>query len=61
MGEQYTPEAVGKEVGVRADLRRGHPTPREIKSQKIQMKTGHNHGGNKAVKLAMKRKVRGGD
>ena len=26
MGEQQTPEAVGKEVGVRADLRRGHPT-----------------------------------
>ena len=24
MGEQRTPDAVGKEVGVRADLRKGH-------------------------------------
>lgn len=32
MGEQITPEAIGKEVGVAADLRRGHPKPRESKT-----------------------------
>ena len=60
MGEQHTPEAIGKEVGVRADLLKGRPTPREVKSQKIQLKTGHDHGGNKAVKVPISRKVRSG-
>ncbi|TCL74159.1 hypothetical protein EDC14_100495 [Hydrogenispora ethanolica] len=61
MGEQITPDAVGKEVGVRADLRRGHPKPREIKSQEPQLEAGADHGGNKGVKLDMSEKVRGQD
>ena len=58
MGEQITPDAVGKEVGVRADLRRGHPKPREIKSQEPQMEKGASPGLHKNVKLAMSEKVR---
>ena len=61
MGEQITPDAIGKEVGVRADLRSGHPTPHEIKSQEGQLAKGAGHGGNKAVKLGMSKKVRGED
>ncbi len=61
MGEQYTPDVIGKEVGVRADLRRGHPKPREIKSQEPQLEQGAGHGDNKAVKLSMSKKVRGED
>lgn len=61
MGEQITPDAVGKEVGVMADLRRGKPTPREIKSQEGQLAKGAGHGENKAVKLKMSDKVRGQD
>ncbi|HBF36929.1 MAG TPA: hypothetical protein DDW50_06370 [Firmicutes bacterium] len=59
MGEQITPDAVGKEVGVRADLRRGNPKPREIKSQEAQMEGGARPGDNKNVKLGMSDKVRG--
>jgi hypothetical protein len=59
MGEQLTPDAVGKEVGVRADLRRGHPKPREIKSQESQLEGAAGQGGNKAVKLEMKEKIQG--
>jgi hypothetical protein len=61
MGEQITPDAIGKEVGVRADLRRGHPKPREIKSQKSQLEAGASPGHNKNVKLEMSEKVRGED
>ncbi len=61
MGEQLTPDAVGTEVGVRADLRRGHPKPREIKSQEPQLESAASHGGNKAVKLQMSEKVRDED
>lgn len=61
MGEQFTPEEIGKETGVMADLRRGHPKPREIKSQKAQLQSEHAHGHNKAVKLDMSKKVRGED
>ena len=61
MGEQITPDAVGKEVGVEADLRRGHPKPREIKSQEGQLEKGADHGTNKAIKLEMSKKVRGED
>ena len=61
MGEQITPVAVGKEVGVRADLRRGHPKPREIKSQEPQLEQGASRGTDKNVKLSMSEKVRGED
>lgn len=61
MGEQITPDAVGKEVGVQADLRRGRPKPREIKSHEGQVEKGAGHGGEKAVKLEMSKKVRGQD
>ena len=61
MGEQITPENIGKEVGVRADLRRGIPKPREIKSQEGQLEKGASHGENKGVKLKMGEKVRGDD
>ena len=61
MGEQITPDAIGKEVGVRADLRRGHPKPRETKSQEPQMEKGANSGHHKNVKLDMSEKVRGRD
>jgi hypothetical protein len=61
MGEQITPDDVGKEVGVRADLRRGIPTPHEIKSQEGQLEKGASNGENKAVKMKMSKKVRGQD
>ncbi len=61
MGEQITPDAIGKEVGVRADLRRGHPKPREIRSQEPQLEKGASPGDNKNVKLEMSEKVRGQD
>jgi hypothetical protein len=61
MGEQITPDDVGKEVGVMADLRRGHPKPREIRSQESQLEKGASHGNNKGVKLDMSEKVRGKD
>lgn len=61
MGEQITPNDVGTEVGVRADLRKGHPKPREIKSQEHPLEKGASPGDNKAVKLQMSDKVRGRD
>jgi hypothetical protein len=61
MGEQITPDAIGKEVGVRADLRRGHPKPREKKSQEPQLEKGASPGTNKDVKLSMSEKVLGED
>ncbi len=61
MGEQITPDDIGKEVGVRADLRRGVPTPHEIKSQEPQQEKGAGHGENKAVKMKISDKVRGQD
>lgn len=61
MGEQITPDDIGKEVGVRADLRCGIPTPHEIKSQEPQLEKGASHGDNKAVKMKMSKKVRGQD
>lgn len=61
MGEQITPDAIGTEVGVRVDLRRGHPVPREIQSQKAQLQKGAGHGTHKAVKLGMSKKVKGRD
>lgn len=45
MGEQITPNAVGKEVGVRADLRRGCPKPREIAPQAKSGSRGKNNDG----------------
>jgi hypothetical protein len=61
VGEQITPEAVGKEVGVIANLRRGHPKPREIKSQKAQLANGGVPGTSNDTKLPMSQKVRGAD
>jgi hypothetical protein len=61
VGEQKTPDAIGKEVGVRSDLRRGIPKPREIKSQEPQLEKGASHGENKAVKLLMSDKTQGQD
>lgn len=61
IGEQKVPDAIGKEVGVRADLRRGHPKPREIRSQDVQYASADHPPGNKAVKLSMSDKVRGED
>jgi hypothetical protein len=61
MGEQITPNDIGTEVGVRSDLRKGHPKPREIKSQEHQLEKGASHGTNKAVKLGMSEKVQGED
>jgi hypothetical protein len=58
---QITPDAIGTEVGVRSDLRKGHPKPREIKSQEAQLEKGASHGQNKGVKLGMSKKVRGED
>ncbi len=62
MGKQVTPNDVGKEVGVQADLRKGHPKPREIRSQEPQLEQeGASQDANKAVKLEMSKKVRGED
>jgi hypothetical protein len=61
MGEQITPDDIGKEVGVVEDLRRGHPKPREIKSQKTQLAKGAGHGTSNDTKLPMSQKVRGQD
>jgi hypothetical protein len=61
MGKQITPDEIGTEVGVVADLRRGHPAPREIKSQKTQLEQGHRLGTSNDTKLPMSKKVRGED
>ena len=61
MGDQITPDDIGTEVGVAADLRRGHPTPREIKSQKTQLEKGQRLGASNDTKLPMSQKVRGED
>lgn len=61
IGEQKVPDDIGKEVGVAADLQRGHPKPREVRSQEFQYETAHQPEGNKAVKLKMSDKVRGED
>ncbi len=44
---------------LREDLHRpvGSPQPREIKSQKAQLKSTHRHGANKGVKLGMAAKI----
>lgn len=52
MGEQFTPDEVGKEAGVRIDLLRGFPKPRKINSQEHQIKDSE-HGENKAVKSSV--------
>jgi hypothetical protein len=59
MGEQITPDDIGTEVGVVADLRRGHPIPREIKSQKAQLTKGHRLGTSNDTKLTMSQKSGG--
>lgn len=61
VGEQITPDAIGKEVGVRADLRRGQPKPREIQSQDAQSQNASHPGQNKNVKWQMSEKVRDRD
>ncbi len=53
MGKQITPPEIGTEVGVRSDLKRGHPQARELSSQVAQMKSGGAPQGNKAVKVKM--------
>jgi hypothetical protein len=58
IGEQKVPDDIGKEVGVAADLRRGRPKPREVRSQAFQYTTASQPDGNKAVKLQMSDKVR---
>lgn len=61
MGEQITPDAVGTEVGVRADLLRGHPIPREVQSQEHQLPRDAGAGSKKEVKLGMAKKIKGRD
>lgn len=61
MGEQITPDAVGAEVGVRGDLLRGHPIPREVQSQEHQMPHDAAVGSKKEVKLGMSKKIKGRD
>lgn len=60
MGKQITPDEIGTEVGVRADLKKGRPAPREIKSPRLVEETGQ-RGGNKAIKVGMSKKVREAD
>jgi hypothetical protein len=57
MGEQITPEAVGKEVGVRADLRRGLPQPREIQTQHAQLAKRTGAGTRKNIKVPISKKL----
>jgi len=59
IGEQITPDAIGTEVGVQADLRRGSPKPREVNSQDTQITHDEAPGHNKNVKWQMEEKVRG--
>ncbi len=61
MGEQRVPDAIGTETGPPYPPRRGHPNPREIKSQQAQLESGHTPGTSKGVKLKMSAKVRGQD
>jgi hypothetical protein len=61
VGEQITPDEIGTEVGVRADLRRGIPRPRESKSQVAQLTDAGEQGENKNVKRQMSEKVRDAD
>jgi hypothetical protein len=53
MGEQITPDAIGKEVGVMADLRRGHPKPRETKTQPARLAKRSDHGSRNDLELTM--------
>ncbi|MCL6590870.1 MAG: hypothetical protein K6U80_13080 [Firmicutes bacterium] len=57
MSEQITPATIGKEVGVRTDLRQGIPRPRERKSQETQLKSGGAPGENKSIKVKMSKKT----
>lgn len=50
MGDQITPDEIGKEIGVMADLRRGHPKSREVESRETQLEKGASHGDNKQSK-----------
>lgn len=61
MGEQQVPEAIGTETGPPYPPRRGHPNPREVRSQQAQNESGHEPGRQKNVKWKMSEKVRGRD
>lgn len=61
IGEQKVPDDIGTNVGVSADLQRGKPRPREIKSQDAQTASVHSPGHSKAVKYEMSEKIRGGE
>jgi hypothetical protein len=61
LGEQIVPDEIGKEVGAAAELHRGRPNPREVKSQEVQDESVQNPAGNKGIKLPIRDKVRGED
>jgi hypothetical protein len=56
MGEQITPEAIGKEVGVAVDLRRGHPKPRESKTLPTRLAKRVKHETGNDIELTMSSK-----
>jgi hypothetical protein len=56
MGEQITPDAIGKEVGVMADLRRGHPKPRETKTQPVRLAKRIDHDSSRDFESTMSQK-----
>ena len=55
----FHPDHSHREPELIEDLHRppGHPQPREVKSQKAQFKSKHQHGTNKDVKLSMSEKT----
>ena len=55
----YHPDYSYREPELTEDLHRppGSPQPREVKSQKAQLKSKHRHGTNKGVKVGMSEKT----
>lgn len=61
MGEKHVPDDVGTNVGPPYQPDRGHPKPREVKSQNAQLESEHRLNTNKDLKIPMSEKVRGRD
>lgn len=58
MTDLKVPEEIGTNTGPPYEPRRGHPVPREVKSQKAQMESSHQTGTSKGFKVSMSEKVR---
>lgn len=59
MTDLYDPDINYQRPELQEDLHRpvGIPRPREIKSQKAQLESEHQHGTNNALKMNMSKKI----